>query len=1055
MKILTLILLMLFTSLTVFANTDDCKTDVYFANGIKTEQRTAIENADILEVAIIDMLGTEAFTKQIGKVSYSYNETHGLLSDGIETFYQKFGWVGLSDLLGASHGRNLSTQIKAYETSINAEHKVLVVAHSQGNLFTYEAYTALSSDMQKSFEAVSIASPMSADIKYGTSRIDWDNDPVPRISTLGAELPNMLSNDVRVVNWESSNVLGTGKPISDYTTVSNIGATYTDGGYPYVAEEAGVDLASKVHAFTFYMGQPLGEGDDKIIYDPFTNTTLVDGSARAKIMTAISTKLDILGVCEDKDKDKCHDIKNSIQPEDGIIGISLRWSNPEINMSLSSAIGSKDISASEGSPFEHYYVKSEDDVSPGIYPVSVSSSGDVNESSLPQSINLSIHAPGSAMTFDFEITAVNQLNLGHVADIKITEKGEVEVAYKGGGSGGNDGSGGVTIKEYIGAGYVQYVYEIKSKLKQATLGVLSDAGITLTDAINFENSVEFYESSTSGGNSILTSGIFYFSSEALSSLTTDNFYVLSVNGGNDIDADDDGVLDAVPTLNLGSIHAVVDEKTLKNENFKVNILTEVAFQLTKEFMHEDLNVTLLQEKLDDIATRLLKEDVNGDEVIDYKDILAWQPIHDKDKLRLSYEEYYQPLQDKIHTDESLEDEFTLEVDSLNLTIKEEISAGTEIGIFKVISRSEIASMILSGEGSEKFNIDLNGSVSISQGVIVSYLEQRTFSLSVEIMNENGQIRSTSLVIHVTPEDLMSVLGKFSSQSIYDITLSKDGNTMYLADTEGLKILDVSNPSSVVLISYYSSATYFSITLSHDENIGYATGLNILHIIDISNESAPFLIKEYSMSAGRITLSKNKDILYMDSNSTISIFDISSPSELILLSSYETYNFFGDISLSNDENTLYYTDSITEGESFLTILDISNNLAPSLMSRIQFESAGHIEVSEDGKTILLSDSIVGFTIVDIENPYTPRVVEINEELQWIGSFTLSSDESIAYVEDYFGYVNVVDISNLKSNKTLHRQFVEDNIRAVILSPNGNKLYVLSKKGLLILDVSYFN
>ena len=208
MKKLLLVFVLMLNPLVSFADSNECKTDVYFANGIMTKDWQAIDNAKILKVAIKNMLG-DSYTQKIGKVAYSYNETHGFLSDGIETVYQKFGWVGLSDLFGASHGRVLSEQIEAYQASITAEYKVLVVAHSQGNLFTYEAYTALSSDMQKSFEAVSIASPMSADIKYGTSRIDWDNDPVPRISTFGAELPNMISNDVRVVNWKSNNYQST------------------------------------------------------------------------------------------------------------------------------------------------------------------------------------------------------------------------------------------------------------------------------------------------------------------------------------------------------------------------------------------------------------------------------------------------------------------------------------------------------------------------------------------------------------------------------------------------------------------------------------------------------------------------------------------------------------------------------------------------------------------------------------------------------------------------------------------------------------------------------
>jgi hypothetical protein len=49
-------------------------------------------------------------------------------------------------------------------------------------------------------------------------------------------------------------------------------------------------------------------------------------------------------------------------------------------------------------------------------------SGGVDESYLPQSVDLTIHVPGAVMVFDFNITAADMLNLGHVADIIITEE---------------------------------------------------------------------------------------------------------------------------------------------------------------------------------------------------------------------------------------------------------------------------------------------------------------------------------------------------------------------------------------------------------------------------------------------------------------------------------------------------------------------------------------------------------------------------------------------------------------------------------------------------------
>jgi len=85
------------------------------------------------------------------------------------------------------HNSDIELQVDQYEASIKSGHKVLVVAHSQGNLFTQEAYERLGERsannnrwLQKYFEAISIASPdRLTDIKPNMlPRIGWENDMV-------------------------------------------------------------------------------------------------------------------------------------------------------------------------------------------------------------------------------------------------------------------------------------------------------------------------------------------------------------------------------------------------------------------------------------------------------------------------------------------------------------------------------------------------------------------------------------------------------------------------------------------------------------------------------------------------------------------------------------------------------------------------------------------------------------------------------------------------------------------------------------------------------------
>lgn len=84
----------------------------------------------------------------------------------IESLFQKIGITEYLDKLRklgdelkkTVHDADLNLQIEKYKDSIKEGHKVLVVAHSQGNLFTYEAYRKLPTWMQNYWEAVGVAS---------------------------------------------------------------------------------------------------------------------------------------------------------------------------------------------------------------------------------------------------------------------------------------------------------------------------------------------------------------------------------------------------------------------------------------------------------------------------------------------------------------------------------------------------------------------------------------------------------------------------------------------------------------------------------------------------------------------------------------------------------------------------------------------------------------------------------------------------------------------------------------------------------------------------------
>jgi len=144
-------LLLIFLNSFIFSAIDESKIDVYFGNGILTKEKSAKDNAKLLENSIKQKFGLDYYHKHIGKVDYAYNHTEGQIADLIESAKQITNlqeWLDKLSILFKKTKKNihyldLKLQVDKYEASIKKGHRVLVVAHSQGNLFAHEAFERL------------------------------------------------------------------------------------------------------------------------------------------------------------------------------------------------------------------------------------------------------------------------------------------------------------------------------------------------------------------------------------------------------------------------------------------------------------------------------------------------------------------------------------------------------------------------------------------------------------------------------------------------------------------------------------------------------------------------------------------------------------------------------------------------------------------------------------------------------------------------------------------------------------------------------------------------
>ena len=253
---------------------DETKSDIYFANGVLTDKKTAENNLDLIwEKVRIEQYGGDV-VKMEKELTFdtAYNQTFGTIADFYEALMQKadesFGWEALYNVIKAAlmlkdkievtlpngktvemsgslfdrfmqitHDADISTQVKSYRKSIRQGHKVIVIAHSQGNLFTNEAYQKMiSSDdgrendwLKKYFTRISIATP--ASVKYGGDTVvSFHNDPVAHLGSLAK--------------------------------IDNPNKAYLKNALGEIIEEDA--LSADFHAFTYYMGEKSVQGTGQI-----------------------------------------------------------------------------------------------------------------------------------------------------------------------------------------------------------------------------------------------------------------------------------------------------------------------------------------------------------------------------------------------------------------------------------------------------------------------------------------------------------------------------------------------------------------------------------------------------------------------------------------------------------------------------------------------------------------------------------------------------------------------------------------------------------------------
>ena len=173
---------------------------VFFGNGIITDEDSAYSSRDIITNRLETALSPEEF--ELLDFKLSYNDTHTLPLDLLESTIQfltgnvsrfwRILWEldpmpdlvadqmlllsGALDYSALLTTDSLRDHVKTYQNVIDEGKKVILVAHSQGNLFGNQAYNFLSTYERRSFGMVSVSNV--------DNNVLGDNSPAALYTTL-------------------------------------------------------------------------------------------------------------------------------------------------------------------------------------------------------------------------------------------------------------------------------------------------------------------------------------------------------------------------------------------------------------------------------------------------------------------------------------------------------------------------------------------------------------------------------------------------------------------------------------------------------------------------------------------------------------------------------------------------------------------------------------------------------------------------------------------------------------------------------------------------------
>lgn len=337
-------------------------------------------------------------------------------------------------------------------------------------------------------------------------------------------------------------------------------------------------------------------------------------------------------------------------------------------------------------------------------------------------------------------------------------------------------------------------------------------------------------------------------------------------------------------------------------------------------------------------------------------------------------------------------------------------------------------------------VDISNPLSLEDLATIDYVSGDTVAVGNYLYIADNALK----VVDISDLENIATVGTIAAE--YAAEVKVVDNYAYLAHREGIKIIDISDPTNPVEYNNIDMPDRYIKNIEIVGNYIYAGSIGSFIIVDISNKNDPTIIEIF----GNYSLSSINDIKVIGDYAYIAeglgegqgagfkILDISNPISTTLLGLYKT-KYATDLALNGQDTYV-----VNAGKTASSIIDVSTTSSPSLLGNFYTQSTQSIKIKDNFAYVL--DYTEGLKVFNISDTSLP---DLNASLEIEGSRGIDLCDNYAYIVAS-SKLNIVDISNTES---LSLQGDINITSAYEVAVSGNYAYVVAdNNGLNIVDIS---